>query len=79
MGKNNVVADKLSRPVRIIQGGGDGNWLGKSKDEIKDMQRGEPRWREMVEYLEGGWIPRSKYSQSHARPIFSRGRYPILM
>ncbi len=61
MGKNNVVADELSRPVRIIQEGDDGNWLGKSKDEIKDMQRGEPRWREMVKYMEGVRIPRSKY------------------
>ncbi len=25
------------------------------------MQRAEPRWREMVEYLEGGRKPRSKY------------------
>ncbi len=59
MGKNNVVADQLSRPVRIIQGSDDGTGLGKSKDEIKEVQRGESRWREMVEYLEGGRIPRS--------------------
>ncbi len=64
MGKNNVVPDQLSRPVRIIQGGDDGTWSGKSKDEIKDMQRGEPRWREMVECLEGGSIPRSRYPRA---------------
>ncbi len=61
MGKNNVVADQLSRPVRIIQGSDNRTWLGKSKDEIKEMQRDEPRWREMVEYVEGERIPRSKY------------------
>ncbi len=28
------------------------------------MQTAEPRWREMVEYLEGGRIPRSKYPRA---------------
>ncbi len=59
MGKNNVVVDQLSRPVRVIQGSEDGTWLGKSRDEIQELQREEPRWREMVNYLEGGRIPRS--------------------
>ncbi len=60
-GKNDVVADQLSRPVRVIQGSEDGTWLGKSREEIQALQREEPRWREMVEYLEeGGRIPRSK-------------------
>ncbi len=56
MGKNNVVADQLSIPVRTIQGSDDGTWLGKSKDEIQEIQRDEPRWREMVDYLEGGRV-----------------------
>ncbi len=61
-GENNVVADQLSRPVRVIQGSEDGTWLGKNREEIQALQREEPRWREMVEYLEeGGSIPRSKY------------------
>ncbi len=60
-GKRNVVADQLSRPVRVIQGREDRKWLGKSKEEIKVMQRAEARWREIVEYLVGGRIPRSKY------------------
>ncbi len=51
-GKKNVVADKLSRPVRVIQGCEDGKWLGKSKEEIKGMQREEARWQEMIVYLE---------------------------
>ncbi len=39
MGKNNVMADQLSRPVRVVQGSEDGTWLGKSRDEIQEMQR----------------------------------------
>ncbi len=64
-GKNNVVADQLSRPVRVIQGSEDDAWLGKSRDEIQELQRKEPRWREMVDNLEGGRIPRSKYPAPH--------------
>ncbi len=55
------MADQLSRPVRVIQGSEDGTWLGKSRDEIQELQREEPRWREMVDYMKGGRIPRSKY------------------
>ncbi len=60
-GKNNVVADQLSRSVRVIHGSEVFTWLGKSREEIQALQREEPRWREMVEYLEGGRINRSKY------------------
>ncbi len=63
-GKRNVVADQPSRPVRVIQGSEDGEWLGKSKEEMKVMQRAEARWREMVDYLEGGRVPRSKYPRA---------------
>ncbi len=63
-GKRNVVADQLSRPVRVKQGCEDGEWLGKSKEEIKAMQRAEARWREMAAFLEGGKIPMSKYPRA---------------
>ncbi len=63
-GKNNVVADQLSRPVRVIQGSEDGTWLGKSREEIQVLQREEPRWREMVIYIESGRIPRYKYPRA---------------
>ncbi len=63
-GKNNIVADQLSRPVRVIQGSEDGTWLGKSRDEIQEMQGEEPRWREMINYLESGRISRSKYPRA---------------
>ncbi len=59
-GKKNVVADQLSRPVRIIREEETLSWLGRSK-EIRGMQRAEPRWQEMIQFLEGGRIPRSKY------------------
>ncbi len=63
-GKSNVVADQLSRPVRVIQGCEDGKWLGKSKEEIKVMQRAETRWQEMAVFLKGGRIPISKYPRA---------------
>ncbi len=63
-GKRDVVADQLSRPVRVIQGSEVGEWLGKSREEIKVMQRAEARWREMVDYLEVGRVPRSKYPRA---------------
>ena len=60
-GKNNVVADQLSRPVRAIHEDHDDRWLGKTKNEIIQLQRTEPRWRDMINYLEGGRIPRHRY------------------
>ncbi len=59
-----MVADQRGTPVRIIQWSEDRTSLAKSKDEIQAMQRGEPRWREMVECLEGGRLPRSKYPRA---------------
>ncbi len=71
-GKNSVVADQRSRPVRVIQGSEDGTWLGKSREEIQALQGEEPRWREMAEYLEeGGRIPRSKYLRATLRSVCS--------
>ncbi len=55
--KKNVVADELSRPVRIIREEETLNWLGRSKEEIRGMQRAEPRWQEMIHYLEGDRVP----------------------
>ena len=60
-GAKNVVADQLSRPVRLVRVGGQDNILGMSRDEYIQAQINEPRWREMKEYLEGGRVPRHKY------------------
>ncbi len=60
-GRKNVVADQLSRPVRVLR---DERWLGKTKDELVELQRAEPRWNEMIEYLEGVRIPRAWYPRA---------------
>ena len=52
-GKYNYVADQLSRPVRIIQRNPTTTLLGLTSEEFKTCQR-EVKWREMIEYLEGG-------------------------
>ena len=56
-GKENVVADQLSRPVRIIHRAPVETYLGYTPEEYKEHQRREPRWREVIEYLEGGALP----------------------
>ncbi len=49
MGKKNVIADQLSRPVRMmIQGENEASLLGKSREEVMEMQRVEYRWRSVV-------------------------------
>ncbi len=63
-GKRSVVADHLSRPVKCVRVGEERQWLGKTNEEIIQLQREEPRWREMIEYLQGGRIPRNKYPRT---------------
>ncbi len=58
------MADHLSRPVRIIRCQLEEHWLGRTKEELRQMKRKEHKWREMINYLEGGRIPRSKYPRS---------------
>ncbi len=63
-GKYNYMADQLSRPVRIIQRCPTPNYLGLTLEQIKIQQREEIKWRDMIEYLEGGSIPTKKYHKS---------------
>ncbi len=63
-GKKNVVVDQLSRPVRIIREEETLSWLGRSKEEISGMQRAEARWQEMIQFLEGGRVLRSKHPRT---------------
>lgn len=56
-GKDNCVADHLSRPVRIVVRPPEASWLGLNQEQFKERQREEPVWRELVEYLEGSKIP----------------------
>ncbi len=36
-------------------------WLGKTKEEMRTLQLEEDKWKEMIEYLEGGRIPRKRF------------------
>ena len=63
-GKYNYVADQLSRPVRIVQRNPTTTLLGLTPQEFKTYQREEVKWREMIEYLEGGSVPTKKYHKA---------------
>ena len=63
-GKYNYVADQLSRPVRTIQRNSITTLLGLTPEEFKTCQREEVKWREMIEYLEGGSFLTKKYHKT---------------
>ena len=64
-GKDNVVADQLSRPVNMLQYALTDTWLGLSKGEFIEAQRQDPTWGELFNYLEGGSLPKRKTAQSN--------------
>ncbi len=53
-GKDKLVADQLSRPVRLIVRSPDPQWLGLSQDQFRICQREDKVWEELAEYLRGG-------------------------
>ncbi|MEL7520689.1 MAG: RNase H-like domain-containing protein, partial [Cyanobacteria bacterium J06553_1] len=58
-GKDNVVADALSRPVgRIIVDHPNESFLGHSKQEIAELQRSEQRWAEIIKFCEKKKVPK---------------------
>ena len=59
-GKYNYVADHLSRPVNTIRALNNDMILGKTRDELRKLQMGEEKWKELINYLEGGFIPHTK-------------------
>ena len=65
-GKNNFVADSLSRPVRIIQKSHtqSESYLGLSQSEFVEAQREDPQWKALAEYLEGGKVPTKIYPKT---------------
>ena len=63
-GKQNQVADQLSRPVRSIVQQNQDNYLGLTKAEMIEKQQAEPRWKELITFLEGGALPRKKYPRA---------------
>ncbi len=62
-GNDNVVAVQLSRMVQNIREMVN-MCLGKTREELVNLQRQDRRWREMVNYLQGGRTPRSKYPRA---------------
>ncbi len=44
-GRKNEVADHLSRPVRVLRYQLDKQSLGKTKEEFRQLQQDEPKWR----------------------------------
>ncbi len=63
-GKHNHVADSLSRPVLVIQHPPEAFRQGKSREEIRALQMEEDKWKEMIQYIEGGKIPRKRYPRA---------------
>ncbi len=55
--KNNWVANQLSRPVLLIQRPPVETILGRTKEEMRELQLQEEGWRQLIEYLEGGQLP----------------------
>lgn len=65
-GKNNFVADSLSRPVRIVRKvpTRSESYLGLSQSELVTAQREDPQWKELAEFLEGGKVPTKIYPKT---------------
>ncbi len=65
-GKNNFVADSLSRPVRVVRKVPTQStcYLGLPQSEFVDAQREDPQWKALAEYLEGEKIPTKLYPKT---------------
>ncbi len=63
-GKYNYVADQLSRRFRIVQRCPTTTILRLTSEEFIKCKGEEVKWREMIEYLEGGSIPTKKYHKT---------------
>ncbi len=53
----------LTRTVRVIRCQLEETWLGKTK-KLMQFQRADHRWREMINYLEGGRLARARSSRN---------------
>ncbi len=52
-GKDNFVADHLSRPVRVIVHTPEATWLGLDRENFQARQREEIVWEQLANYLKG--------------------------
>ncbi len=55
-GKDNFVADHLSRPVRIIVRPPESSWLSLDKPQYIQKQREDAVWGELIKYLKGNKV-----------------------
>lgn len=63
-GKDNVVADQLSRPVRLLTHQPNTTWLGLTREEFIKEQCEDQTWNELLDYLQGGVLPRRKIAKA---------------
>ncbi len=56
-GKDNFVADHLSRPVRMIVRSPEAMWLGLDRENFQARQKEESVWEELTEYLKARKLP----------------------
>ncbi len=56
-GKDNFVADHLSRPVRVIIRSPEATWLGLDRENFQARQKENSLWEELTEYVKGGKLP----------------------
>ncbi len=63
-GKDNYVADHLSRPVRVINRAPEATWLGLDRETFQARQKEESVWEELTEYLKGGKLPTKRLSKT---------------
>ncbi len=59
-GKDNYVADHLSRPIQVVIRSSPESWLGLDKQQFMDCQREDAVWAELVDYVQGGRLPLRK-------------------
>ncbi len=59
-GKDNHVADHLSRPVQLVVRHPEETWLGLEREQFAEQQRVETVWAELITYLMGGAIPKKQ-------------------
>lgn len=62
--KDYVVADQLSRPVRFVTHQFNVTWLDLTREEFIREQREHQTWNELINYLQGGVLPRRKIAKA---------------
>ncbi len=64
-GSQNFIADHLSRPVKAITTEEDNSkFLGRTHQEMAELQQQKPRWQELIEYLDNDPLPKQKYPRA---------------